>query len=405
MVTAGAILTSAGLQPRPPGGIPLDGASARQLSRNPAGLRHVYALVRRTMRSPLSVSAYGSPAGRRPCGSAPPSTLSCAARCARLSPSAPTARRPGGDPAGLRHRLGSRALHDALASLRRAYGSPAGRRPCGSTQRLRSRAPHDAPATVILLKCPCLSVGFGPDPGLPWTPGCPRRDIAELVAAVRVRWPAQHPGRAGQPPPQLPVRAGKVAGTRRGFPREGAQSRRDTSERRTVNGRFGSTPPREARHPQGGGALKAHQPDGPPMGLSTIPRKLAGAARGPEEPCGASRVFVSRKRAGCSRRSNLRLGPGSHRSPRESSGTAVAGPIEVARPALPVRRKDYGQRLSRRTDPTLHIFSHFPHSSRRLLGVGSTGLCTGVKDSGQRAQAAAMRASERLGTCGLPASG
>ena len=140
---------------------------------------------------------------------------------------------------------------------------------------------------------------------------CPCRDIAELVAAVRLRWPAQHPGRAGQLPPQLPVRAGKAAGTRRGFPRVGGVpvSRRYTP-RTSYRNRPGSGPLRRAKRGarRGGGASKTHQPDRPRWGLSTTPRKLAGAAQGPGEPCGASRVFVSRKRAGCSRWSHLRLG-------------------------------------------------------------------------------------------------
>src|SRR6478609_3564152 len=158
-----------------------------------------YALVRRTMRPHLAAGSCGSPgpggdpaglrhrlrsrashdalaphadacgyagSGRRPCGSTPSTTLSCAARCARTSPPAPAARRvraatlrvyaidyalvrrtmrshltptpaatpgPGGDPAGLRHRLRSRAPHDAPAPRRRLLRlAGSGRRPCGS---------------------------------------------------------------------------------------------------------------------------------------------------------------------------------------------------------------------------------------------------------------------------------
>jgi len=55
---------------------------------------YVYSLARRTMRSHLARRRLRlAESRRRPCGSTPTPTLSCAARCARTSPPAPAARR------------------------------------------------------------------------------------------------------------------------------------------------------------------------------------------------------------------------------------------------------------------------------------------------------------------------
>ena len=76
----------------------------------------------------------------------------------------------------------------------------------------------------------------------------------------------------------------------------GDQSRRYTSDVVTVIGRFGSTSPREARRPQGRRSVEG-PPAGPaPKGPFHHPPKVSWCGpQGPGEPCGASRVFVSRK--------------------------------------------------------------------------------------------------------------
>src|SRR3954452_9189922 len=123
------------------------------------------------------------------------------------------------DPAALRHCLRSRAMHDALASHRqRLRLAGPGRRPCGSTVRGGDTGRNGSNSR--------------------WS----QRRNHGGGAAARTRGTMTAPV-------ARPYRGG--GGNPKGVPACGVQSRRYTSERRTVTGRLGSTPPREARHPQG----------------------------------------------------------------------------------------------------------------------------------------------------------
>ena len=141
---------------------------------------------------------------------------------------------------------------------------------------------------------------------------------------MKLRWPVPASRTRGTTTATVARPCGEGGGNPKGVPAcGGTKSRRYTSD--VVPKSAGSGPPRRAKRGarRGGGASKAHQPDRPRRGLSTTPPKVSWCGPGPGGPCGASRVFVSRKLAECSRWSHPAARPGSRRSPRES-GTAEA---------------------------------------------------------------------------------